>query len=217
MTRRLLILRPRPDADATAFRASALGLAADIRPLFDIRSLDWEAPAGRFDAIMMTSANAARHGGAALAAYHHLPLYAVGTATAAAAQAAGFADIRERRAGVAALIAGMADDRLSSVLHLTGRDVTPHRDAPFAITRVAVYAAEAIAAPALPETAVALVHSTRAARRLAALIGHRAAFDAVAISADVAEALGSGWRSIARAAMPTDAAMLALAVPLCKD
>jgi uroporphyrinogen-III synthase len=49
---------------------------------------------GGFDAVMLTSANAARLAGDAMASFTALPCYAVGEASAAAAADAGFADIR---------------------------------------------------------------------------------------------------------------------------
>ncbi len=217
MSRPLLVLRPQPDADATAGRAAALGLETIVRPLFETRSLAWTAPDGPFDALMLTSAAAPRLGGAQLAQYHHLPAYAVGDATAAAARAAGFADIHIESQGVDSLIARMAEDDVTTALHLTGRDTAPHREAPFELTTVAIYEAAEVDAPELPDKAVALLHSTRAARRFASLMADRAAFDVIAISPSVAAALGDGWRSKHCANDPTDAAMLALAVPLCKD
>ncbi len=217
MSRRLLILRPQPEADATAARALALGLEPAICPLFVIVPRVWTAPAGAFDALMLTSAAAARHGGAQLARYRALPVYAVGVATAAAARAAGFDDVRVGVSGVAALIDGMAHDGVKAALHLAGRDTAPHRAAPFSLTRVAIYEAAVVDRPPLPPSGVALVHSTRAAHRFAALVNDRAAFDAVAISAAVGDVMGGGWRSHHCAPTPDDAAMLALAAPLCKD
>ena len=85
MTATLLVLRPEPGASATAARIAARGVDAVVSPLFEVRPLPWEAPPPEdFDALLLTSAQAARHGGTALGQYHSLPLYAVGAATAAA-------------------------------------------------------------------------------------------------------------------------------------
>ncbi|MES2289063.1 MAG: uroporphyrinogen-III synthase [Pseudomonadota bacterium] len=88
---RVLIVRPEPGNGVTADAVRAMGHEPVCVPLFEIAPVAWDAadPAG-FDAVAMTSASAARLGGAGLALYRHLPLFAVGEATAAAARDAGF-------------------------------------------------------------------------------------------------------------------------------
>ncbi len=87
----LIILRPEPGATRTAARAEAMGLEVRRRPLFTIVAVDWIAPdPGRFDALVLTSANAVRHGGRELDKLKGLPVHAVGEATAALVRAAGF-------------------------------------------------------------------------------------------------------------------------------
>ncbi|HLZ79132.1 MAG TPA: uroporphyrinogen-III synthase, partial [Sphingomonas sp.] len=93
MTRPLLVLRPEPGASATVAAAHALGLEAIAVPLFTVRPVDWIIPERTPEAVLMTSANAARMAGAALHSLAPLPLYAVGAATAAAARDAGFTRI----------------------------------------------------------------------------------------------------------------------------
>lgn len=208
----LLILRPEPGASATAARARALGLHPIVAPLFEIRRLAWDAPdPARFDAVAMTSANAARHGGAALARYTHLPLFAVGETTAEAARAIGFHEVSTGRDDAAALGEMLAAAGKLRVLHVAGEQ---HRD--LAGETVAVYRAEPLPWPDLPDVAVALLHSPRAAAAFAAGRSKRSATAIVAISARTAEAAGGGWRSVAVAGTPTDDAMLALAARLCE-
>src|SRR5688572_25017235 len=87
----LVVLRAEPAASTTAARASAMGLEVRIVPLFEVAPVEWSAPkASRFDGLVLTSANAVRHGGPQLAALKRLPVHAVGAATAAAAREAGF-------------------------------------------------------------------------------------------------------------------------------
>ena len=75
----VLILRPQPGADETAARARALGLDPVVAPLFTVRPLAWQAPnPADFDAVMLTSANAARFGGDALTPFLGLPCYCGG-------------------------------------------------------------------------------------------------------------------------------------------
>jgi uroporphyrinogen-III synthase len=101
-----------------------MGLRPVVVPMFAVVPLIWDAPDPKdVDAVAMTSANAARHGGAGLAALTHLPLFAVGEATAAAARAAGFHDVHAGT-GDAADLAGLLKAPLR-ILHLTGSDHRP--------------------------------------------------------------------------------------------
>lgn len=209
---RVLILRPPPDNAATAAQVAALGCTPICIPLFDVEPVAWDPPdPAQFDAVAMTSANAARHGGAALSRYVHLPVFAVGAATAQAAQAAGFRDVRAG-AGDAAALGAMLDGR---VLHLAGDD---HRPIPTRadVTTAVVYRAVETQRDPLPCADVALVHSPRAGRRLAELASGNPATMLVAISAAAAEAAGTGWAAIHIADRPRGAAMLECVARLCK-
>jgi len=216
MSRPLLILRPEPEAQATAERARSLGLEPIICPLFDGVAVPWDQPEGQFDAIMVTSAAAIRFGGALLSAFHGLPLYAVGAATAEAVRIAGFREVHAGGGAVDAVIARIAADARNRVLYLAGRDRTAHGELPFECVTVIVYAMDPLPPPELPADAVAMIHSKRAGERLAEIVGDRATIDIVAISAKAASGAGTGWRSIQWPEEPTDAAMLALAAPLCE-
>lgn len=217
MSAKVLILRPQPGAGETAARARALGLEPVVAPLFAVRPLAWSAPdpAG-FDAVLLTSAHAARHGGDGLTPFLGLPCYAVGERTAEAARAAGFADIRTGPSDGAALAAMAEAEGVGSAIHLGGRDHVA-LDRP-AATQVAVYAADPVdRLPAEAEDALVLLHSPRAARLFARLAGgRRAAIRIAAISARAAEAAGDGWLSVAVAAAPRDEALLELAAKLCQ-
>ncbi|HMN55273.1 MAG TPA: uroporphyrinogen-III synthase, partial [Sphingopyxis sp.] len=65
----LVVTRADPGGAATVARARAVGLDARPMPLFAARALAWSPPdpAG-FDALLLTSAQAARLGGTGLAA-----------------------------------------------------------------------------------------------------------------------------------------------------
>jgi uroporphyrinogen-III synthase len=201
-----------------------MGLTPVVAPLFTVRPLAWEAPAAeRFDAVMLTSANAVRHGGSGLHAFLHLPCYAVGEATAAAAGGAGFGMVRSGDADAAALLERMAADGIGRALHLCGRERRADHHASVQVTVVPVYATEPTggltdaARLAIEDGAVALLHSPRAAMRFAALAGDaRSKVAVAAISSAAAAAAGGGWRAAAAAAEPTDAALLELAAKLCQ-
>jgi uroporphyrinogen-III synthase len=222
----LLILRPEPGASETAARAAALGITTAVAPLFRIVPLAWEAPpASEFDAVLLTSANAVRHGGAALGTYRDLPVYSVGAATAAAARAIGFRDVHAGGSDAEALVAHVVADRRERLLHLAGREhrAIAHPEATVA-TRI-VYADEPLsvlpdgARSALAGGAIALLHSPRAAhlfRTLAEAAGFApATLRIAAISPAAQAAAGDGWAAARAAAVPTDAALLDTALRLC--
>jgi len=220
MTPRLLILRPQPGAGVTAARAAALGLDAIVAPLFAIEPVAWAPPgAGGYDAVMMTSANAARMGGEGLDAWRGHRLYVVGEATAAAARTAGFGDIVVGPTDAAALIAQARADGVGRLLHFAGADHVAVDDAD--IDRVIVYTSVDRVPPELGDLAdenlVALVHSARAARRFATLAPDRSRIAIAAISAASAAAASDGWRALDVADRPTDGALLAVAARLCDE
>ncbi|MBN2970620.1 uroporphyrinogen-III synthase [Roseomonas aeriglobus] len=206
MTRALAVLRPEPGNGATAARIEALGHVALRLPLFAIRPLDWNAPdPADFDSLVLSSANAVRAGGPDLARLLPLPVHAVGRATALAAEAAGFTVAAVGEGGVDAL------DPPGRVLRLVGRD---HRASSAART-IVVYASEGLT-PDLSALvdATALLHSPRAAARLADRVADRSRVAIAAISAAALAAAGPGWRMTAVADRPTDAALIAAALTL---
>lgn len=215
---RLLVLRPQPGADETAARARALGLEPVVAPLFAVRPLEWTPPdPGAFDAVMLTSASAARMAAAGLAPFRQLPCYAVGESTAAAAGEAGFADIRVGPDDGAGLLLMMAEDGIRTAFHACGQDHLAFGHPAVAITRVPVYAAEAVdSLPVAAGDMLALLHSPRAATLFARLAGEKARIDIAAISTKTARAAGGGWRSVAVSPRPRDQALLELAAELCQ-
>ena len=214
--RRVLVLRPKPGATATVERAREMGLEAISMPLFKTEPVPWIAPAAdKFDALVLTSANAVRHAGLELRKVSELPVYAVGAATAQAARNHGF--------DIADVGSGGVDSLLETVpsglrlLHLCGED----RKAPTVmaqeITPITTYRAIEIAEPELSIIPgdIALVHSPRAGGRFAELIDDRSGVGVAAISPAAAQAVGSGWQTVETADEPSDDALLALAARLC--
>ena len=223
MTGRVLILRPEPGASETAERARALGLEAISAPIFTIGAIDWQAPeAEAFDAVLLTSANAPRWAGHKLLRFTHLPCYAVGEATAAAAAGAGFRDLRTGASDGTAVAALMERDGVRAAFHPCGRDHITLNARSTRIERRIVYQAQALTA--LPEgldgSALVLVHSPRSAAQLARLVEEAGApkdcIALIAISDAAAQAAGPGWKAKSVAREPRDHALLELAVKLCK-
>jgi uroporphyrinogen-III synthase len=213
----VIVLRPEPGNADTVARLAALGIVATSLPLFIVEPVAWDVPSTLlFDALLLTSASAVRHAGDAIAAMRALPALCVGEATATAAREAGLTVARVGKGGVSELLAE-ASDRL---LWLCGenRSALPRRIAA-TVTAVPVYRAREldVSAGVLDQPCIAMLHSTRAAQRLAGLAGDRTSVSIVAISDAVAAAAGEGWRSVAIAPRPDDTEMVAIAAELCQD
>ncbi len=187
-------------------------------------------PSGNLQAILATSGNAIP---GLPASHHHLPLFAVGEATAARARAAGFAQVDSAdgdAAALAALVARRCDRDAGPLLLACGRDqgqtlAGDLRARGFAVVRRVVYAA---APPGvLPDAArdafasgsltAALFFSAETARHCVRLLRsarlHEAVrtVDALAIGRPAAVALQAlPWRQTRVAAQPNQDAMLAL-------
>lgn len=156
---RVLVTRPRPDADETARLLAAAGHDPVVAPLLDI-VFDRAATLDLRDtqALLVTSANGAR-ALAAASARRDLPVYAVGAASAEAAHAAGFADVTSADGDVsdlAALVVGACDPGAGPLVHAAGSvaagDLAGRLAAEgFTVTRAVLYGAEPAAA--LPEAA----------------------------------------------------------------
>jgi uroporphyrinogen-III synthase len=223
----ILVLRPEPGASTTLATAQALGLDAHAFPLFAIRPLAWEPPPRtQVDAVLLGSANALRHGGAALGAYAGLPAYAVGETTAEAAREAGFVVAATGRGGLQPLLSALAPEH-RRLLRLAGRErVELAIPAGVTITTREVYAAEPLPLPPalidlLRRPVLALLHSGEAALRFteicAAAAIDRRTVRLAAIGERVAARAGSGWGDVQCAASPEDAALLALAMRMCQE
>lgn len=217
--RPLFVLRPEPGASATAERARALGLEPVLAPLFEVGPVDWSVPdPSAFDGLLLTSANAVRYGGEGLGPLRRLPVHAVGEATADAARRASFPIATVGSSDIDALLLSIPSEL--RLLHLCGVDRRiPSVTGP-QVTAVPVYRSAPLPRPApfdLIGGAVTMVHSPRAAKRLAELLSRerRRAVALAAISAAAAEAAGPGWETVEWAHAPNDRALLALAARLC--
>jgi uroporphyrinogen-III synthase len=214
MRRRLIVLRPEPGNSATCLRIEAAGGTAVSLPLFAVRAIEWMPPdPARFDMLVLTSANAVRHAGPALARYATLPVIAVGAATAHAAAAAGLRVAVTGARGARALSASLAALGAKRVLHLAGREHRPVEGA----ESVVVYASDPIEIDVREIDAdVALVHSARAGARLAELVppAQRPRLAIAAISLPALAETGDGWAVAVAASLPTDEALIASALSI---
>lgn len=204
-----------------------MGLDARAFPLFDVRALEWEpVPPGEVDALLLGSANALRHGGAALERYRGLAAYAVGETTASAARAAGFEVIATGKGGLQPMLNALSGCH-RRLLRLAGRErvdlVLPDG---VTMTTREVYASTPLPFPPalaqlLARPAVILLHSGEAAAHFAHECD-RAGIDRgklalASIGPRVAARAGEGWAASRSASRPSDAALLALAAQMCQD
>ncbi len=122
---RLLVTRPREDAEQLAARLTLLGHEPVVAPLLEVRFRP-TAP-DRLEgvqAILATSANGV-HGVAAAVRERDLPFYAVGSQTAEAARREGFATVISSdgdSTALAAKVAALADPVKGSLLHAAGAE-----------------------------------------------------------------------------------------------
>jgi uroporphyrinogen-III synthase len=123
---RLLVTRPSHDFDALAARLNAKGHEALHAPMLDIVALPFDLPdLAACDGLVFSSANAVRVlvGKPGFQKYTGLQVATVGTATADAARAAGFADIVSAGGDIgelAQLLVKKYPGQGASLVHLAG-------------------------------------------------------------------------------------------------
>ncbi|TGX53346.1 uroporphyrinogen-III synthase [Sphingomonas gei] len=220
MSRAIAVLRPEPGNRATAAAIEARGHDAVRMPLFEVGPIAWETPdPDAFDALILTSANALRYGGAGLDALHRLPVHAVGKATAAAARQRGFDVAFVGDGDAASLLIEAEAANVRHALHLAGRErmIAPGRIVAEVIT---VYASERRTPnnPGRLAGSIALVQSARSGGWLGELVDaqrlDRSAIALAAVSARAAAAAGSGWERVVVAGKPNSAALIDAAIAL---
>ena len=168
---RALITRPREDAEALAGLLRERDIESVIEPMLVIRSLEGaEVDFEGVQALLLTSANGARaltgrELGAGEADWRHLPVFAVGNATAKAARDRGFKRVASAAGDVASLsrlVAENLDPRKGVLLHIAGTKVAGDlagrlRKSGFAVRRAVLY--EAAAAQALSPGLVSMLEA----------------------------------------------------------
>ena len=221
----VIVLRPEPGCAATVEAARAQGLEAQGYLLFEVRPVAWQAPdAGTVDGLLLGSANALRHAGPALPAYHGKPAWCVGETTAQAAREAGLVVAATGSGGLQPVLDRVPPARL---LRLCGAErivLTPPPGV--ALTERTVYDTAPLPISAglaerLNAGAVVLLHSAVAAshfvREVDRLAIARDGLHLAALGPRIAQAAGQGWGSLATAPQASDTALLALARELCQS
>lgn len=233
---RLLVTRPRDDAEALAGMLSALGHVPILAPVMSVRTIGGPPlPLDGVQAMLATSANGVR-AVAARTGRRDVTLFAVGPQTADAARMAGFARVVSADGDAAALvetIAKSANPGNGKLLHAAGAETAGRvqqslQARGFSVETAVLY--EAVPAEALaPEALEALrggtadgvvLFSPRSARIFAALVAAAglgsacAKLAAFCISTATASALAPlAFGRVVIAAEPNQAAMLALLPP----
>jgi uroporphyrinogen-III synthase len=230
--RRMLVTRPRDDAEDFAAALRALGVEPVIEPMFVVRFRDAPLDLAGVQALLLTSRNGVR---ALMRASGEraVPVLAVGDATASEARAGGFASVVSAEgdaAALAALAAHRLDPAKGALVHVAGSEVAGDlagalRVSGFAVRRVVLYEALPVPelTPAIRENLVrgridsAAFFSPRTAATFVRLAAAEAIesvtrnMTAYCLSPAAAEAAGSlPWARVAVAAKPNQPELLRL-------
>ncbi|MDX2274104.1 MAG: uroporphyrinogen-III synthase [Hyphomonadaceae bacterium] len=223
---RIAITRAQPEAEKTAARVKQSGAEPVLAPLLSIEPRQFDTNIADAQALLFTSSNGV-HGFAGQTGARNVAVFAVGESTAAAARAAGFADVRSADGDVVALaklVQASLDPHAGALIHISGRHIAGDlaqslRAAGFQVERRIAY--EAVAATRLPKAFeapldVVLFHSARAAEVFVRLGAEKAAgLRAACFSAAVAQAASAApWAALAVAKAPREQALIEAALGL---
>jgi uroporphyrinogen-III synthase len=231
---RLLVTRPQPDAERTAAALRAAGHEVECAALLRIEPVPAaELGPGPWSALVLTSANALR----ALEQHSRraqllaLPVFAVGRRTAAAARAAGFADVTAAGGNVQELVRHLraTPGGRDPMLYLAGEDRSGDLAADLAaegvmVSTVVVYRAVKLERfpPALTAALAAgafdgVLHFSRRSAQAyldcaaAAMLDQALAITHFCVSPQVAEPLlAAGAKPVRIAERPEEAALIEL-------
>lgn len=222
---RVLVTRPAEDAARTAAALRALGHEPVVAPVTVIERQDVHVPPGPYDAVVISSVNAALPAPAGLA---HLPVFVVGARAAKSMQQQGWLNVHPPGADATALLAHVTEmvPPRARVLYLAGEPRKPAIGTGLERLNIncdviIVYRATLLPLPVAalqPPPRVALHYSRASAERFIAAAGP-AGVAAIGwhccLSEDVAAAFDEcAPAKILTAANPTEASLFAL-LSLC--
>jgi uroporphyrinogen-III synthase len=219
------ITRASPGAEASAERAAALGFDCIVAPLLTFRSIAAELHLRLGETLAFTSINGVERT-AAMTDRRDPEVFAVGDATAKAARAAGFRDVASAAGDVQALGDLIVRAAPTAVLHPCARQtagdlVGALKAAGVSARKLPVYeTVEAVDLPASVATALGrhelsaiLIHSPKAAKTAAALLGGQgdalAAVCGIGLSPACIEPLRAlPFQTLVAAPVPTEKALM---------
>ncbi len=217
--RRVWVTRAEPGAACTADRLTALGFTPIVAPLLTLAPLPGALHAApdpaAVAALALTSPNGVEAFAPLAPRFRDRPVFAVGDATAEAARAAGFVDVRSASGDIHALARLIAAEAPPGPLLAPGAR-EPAGDLPALlpdrpVQRLPVYAAFETHAPAPAFFDAVMLHSPRAARALASDLPRAASSGRIAICISEAAAIPLrpfDFTQIRIAATPDEPAML---------
>jgi len=217
--RRVWVTRAEPGAARTADRLTALGFIPLVAPLLTLAplpaALDAAPSPDAVAALALTSPNGVEAFVPLIPSFRDHPVFAVGDATAEAARAAGFTDVRSAAGDIRALARLIVAEAPPGPLLAPGAR-EPAGDLPALlpdrpVQRLPVYAAFETHAPAPEPFDAVMLHSPRAARALAADLPRPASSGRLAICISQAAAAPLrpfDFAEIRIAAAPDEPAML---------
>lgn len=217
------ITRARPGAEATAAKVAALGLMPVVDPLLAVAPIAASIDLADVSALAFTSANGVE-AFSRLCEARSLPVFTVGRATASVAESAGFAQVSSADGDVEDLARLISEASPGPLLWAGAREpagdlVAALNQAGVSARGVAVYetvdrAPSEATLALLDRPLTVLLHSPRAARRLAHVLSFRPARAVRALCLSEAVAAGLprllGPSSVACAPRPDETALLAL-------
>jgi uroporphyrinogen-III synthase len=204
---RVLVTRPREQAERTAERLGALGHEPFVAPLLTIVPTQEPPPPAPFDAFIVTSAHAIPALASLRDAARQAPVFAVGERTAALARQAGLRQAQTAE-GDGSSLAGLVARQLAPgarLLHVAGRERKGEPAAALVRAGFSVetwIAYEAVAATALPNH---LTEALRTRRLDAGLHYSRRSAEILLGLADEA-GLGPGLRRLSHFCLSADVA-----------
>lgn len=220
---RIWVTRTQPDAAETAARLDEQGFAPIVAPVLVLEPIAAAIDLAGVSGLVFTSRNGVRLAGA-LPRGGELPVFTVGDRTAEAARAAGYRHIQSAGGDVGALarlILATHGARQAPLLHLgaqipAGDLAGALRAGGVAFRSQALYRTRwvplrRLALDLRPWTRIdgVLVHSPKAARRLAALPGLPKGMTAICISEAAREPLAPlRWRALVVSREPTEASLM---------
>lgn len=230
----VLVTRPDDLAESTIAALKGRGHTALHAPIMRVEKQSFEHPADEERHLIVTSRNGVKFGLEALAERHFF-VHAVGEATAEAARAAGYMNVRAGPGTAKGLLPQLIDlgtqhgaqfshlcgEELAFNIahHLTEKDISAETITCYRMVPNIDLPEDVVSALTAGDIDVVLFHSARAARAFEELLVEKGSLDwvksvqALCLSSRIHSELMGPWRKISHAIMPTEKTLLSLLGP----